>query len=70
MTPQQIQTTYGINSIMLGGVTGTGAGQTIAIIDAYDDPALVSSTDPNFSNSDLYKFDHKPASTCPTRRVL
>ena len=65
MTPQQIRTAYGINSIVLGGVTGNGAGQTIAIIDTYDDPALVSSTDPNFSNSDLYKFDHNPSINLP-----
>jgi predicted outer membrane repeat protein len=34
-----------------------GLGQTIAIVDAYDNPNIVSSTDPNFINSDLHKFD-------------
>jgi hypothetical protein len=57
MTPQQIRTAYGINSIMLGSVVGNGSGQTIAIIDCYDDPALLDSTDPNFATSDLHKFD-------------
>ena len=36
---------------------GTGAGQTIAIIDAYDDPNLVSSTSAAYATSDLHMFD-------------
>ena len=56
-TPAQIRGAYGIDSISLGATVGTGVGQTIAIIDAYDDSAFVSSTDPNFVNSDLHKFD-------------
>ena len=64
-TPQQIRTAYGIDSIMLGTVQGTGLGQTIAIIDAYDAPNFVNSTDPNFVNSDLYKFDHNPSINLP-----
>ena len=56
-TPQQIQTAYGINNITLGGVTGDGRDQTIAIVDAYDDPSFLDSTDPNFSSSDLAQFD-------------
>ena len=43
LTPQQILTAYGINSIV-----GNGAGQTIAIVNAYDDPNIVS---------DLQTFD-------------
>ena len=65
MTPEMIRTAYGINSIVLGGISGTGAGQTIAIIDAYDDPGLLDSTDPNFDNSDLYNFDHNPQINLP-----
>ena len=34
-------------------IQGDGAGQTIAIVDAYDDPALVDSTAANFATSDL-----------------
>jgi hypothetical protein len=57
-TPQQIAQAYGINNIILsGGIQGSGAGQTIAIIDVRDAPNLVSSTDPNFANSDLHQFD-------------
>ena len=56
-TPQEIQSAYGINAIQVGSVVGNGLGQTIAIVDAYDDPALVSSTASNFLSSDLHEFD-------------
>jgi subtilase family serine protease len=36
-----------------------GQGQTVAIIDPYDAPNFVNSTDPNFNNSDLHKFDQE-----------
>ena len=57
LIPSQIRAAYGINSILMGSIVGDGTGQTIAVIDAYDDPAFVNSTDPNFVNSDLHKFD-------------
>src|SRR5437764_8196505 len=57
LTPTQIRHAYGIDTILFGAVTGDGTGQTIAIIDAFDDPAMVSSTDPAFNTSDLHKFD-------------
>jgi Ca2+-binding RTX toxin-like protein len=57
-TPQQIRHAYGIDQTPLpNGIQGDGTGQTIAIVDAYDDPRFVSSTDPNFVNSDLHQFD-------------
>jgi hypothetical protein len=56
-TPQQICQAYGINSITLGSLVGTGAGQTIAIVDAYDDPDLLDTSAANFASSDLHKFD-------------
>jgi hypothetical protein len=56
-TPAQIDGAYGISNIKFGGVTGDGAGQTIAIIDAYDDPDLVDSTSSGFDSSDLHQFD-------------
>jgi subtilase family serine protease len=55
-TPAQVRAAYGINSIMLGSIVGDGTGQTIAIVDAYDNPALLESTDANYENSDLHKF--------------
>ena len=33
---------YGVNNITFGSVAGTGAGETIAIVDAYNDPNIVS----------------------------
>jgi len=49
-TPQQIQNAYGIDQITFSGgkVAGNGAGQTIAIVDAYNDPNI---------SSDLAAFD-------------
>jgi subtilase family serine protease len=41
-TPAQIRHAYGFDRIAFGGVPGDGRGQTIAIIDAYDDPNLAS----------------------------
>ena len=46
-----------MNNISFGGVAGDGAGQTIAIVDFFDDPGFVNSTSPNFVNSDLARFD-------------
>jgi subtilase family serine protease len=56
-TPQQIRTAYGIGALRFGSIVGDGTGQTIAIVDAYDDPALVDSSAPGFASSDLAQFD-------------
>jgi hypothetical protein len=52
--PAGIKQAYGIN--LLPG-SNDGTGQTIAIIGAYDDPNLVSSSSGSFSTSDLHQFD-------------
>jgi subtilisin-like proprotein convertase family protein len=57
LSPAQIRAAYGFDSIAFGSVTGDGSGQTIAIIDAYDDPKFVSSTSSSFLSSDLHIFD-------------
>ena len=57
LAPAQIRTAYGINLITSGGIQGNGSGQTIAIVDAYDAPNLLDSTDPGFDTSDLHQFD-------------
>ena len=44
-TPAQLLGAYGPNGI------GDGTGQTIAIVDAYDDPALLDSTASGFPGS-------------------
>jgi len=55
--PAQVRHAYGFDQITFGSVAGDGTGQTIAIVDAYDNPKFVSSSDPNFINSDLHHFD-------------
>jgi hypothetical protein len=40
-TPQQIQTAYQVNQIEFDGVVGNGLGQTIAIVDAFNDPNIL-----------------------------
>ena len=57
LTPSQIRTAYGFNAISFGSVTGDGSGQTIAIVDAYDNPKFVSSTSNSYNTSDLHLFD-------------
>jgi subtilase family serine protease len=49
-SPAQIRTAYGIDAITFsnGTITGNGAGQTIAIVDAYSDPNI---------DADLATFD-------------
>ena len=47
-SPQQIANAYGFSQVMFGNVVGDGTGQTIAIIDAYNDPTI---------RSDLAGFD-------------
>lgn len=58
-SPAQIRKSYGVDSIQFNSIVGDGTGQTIAIIDAYDNPSFVSSTDPNFNISDLHRFDQQ-----------
>src|SRR5262245_50789520 len=41
-TPAQVAHAYGVDQIMFGSVEGDGTGQTIAIVDAYDAPNIVS----------------------------
>jgi hypothetical protein len=47
-TPTQMRHFYGVDGVNFGGVTGDGSGQTIAIVDVYDDPKALS---------DLQHFD-------------
>jgi autotransporter-associated beta strand protein len=48
VTPSEYDTAYGLSSLTFGSVPANGAGQTIAIIDAYNDPNIAS---------DLAEFD-------------
>jgi hypothetical protein len=56
-TPAQVQQAYGFSGIMFGAIHGDGSGQTIAIVDAQDDPNI---------QADLNTFDAQfglPATT-------
>ena len=56
-TPTQNQQAYQYNKVSFNGVAGTGSGETIAIVDAYNDPNI---------QSDLNAFDTQfglPATT-------
>jgi len=48
LTPAQVQSAYGFSKIKFGTVVGDGTGQTIAIVDAMDDPNI---------QADLNTFD-------------
>jgi subtilase family serine protease len=58
LSPAQIEQAYGLNQITFsnGTVKGTGAGETIAIVDAYDDPSIAS---------DLTTFDRQYGLAAP-----
>jgi hypothetical protein len=56
-TPQQLESAYGINQVSFGGIKGDGTGQTIAIVDAYDNPSFLDTSDPRFSTSTLAVYD-------------
>src|ERR1700733_6943690 len=41
--PDQVRGAYSVNNVVFnGGIQGTGAGQTIAIVDAFNQPNIVS----------------------------
>jgi subtilase family serine protease len=50
LSPAAIRQAYGFNQVSFGSTAGTGAGTTIAIVDAYDDPSIAS---------DLHAFDQQ-----------
>ncbi len=56
LSPTQVTTAYGINQISFGNTAGNGAGQTIAIIDAFFDPNI---------GSDLARFDSQFGLSAP-----
>src|SRR5438105_4429240 len=48
LTPGQVRKAYGMDLVSFAGIQGNGAGQTIAIVDAYDSPTAFH---------DLQQFD-------------
>jgi len=67
LTPEQVRVAYGldaynssgtaVNNISFQGVMGNGAGQTIAIVDAYDDPNAVGDLNTFSSDYGLPQFN-------------
>jgi len=55
--PAQLRTAYGVNLISFSGTAGTGAGQTIAIVDAYNDPSILSDANSFSSEFGLPQFN-------------
>ena len=65
--PAQMRAAYGVNQIAFGSTAGTGAGQTIAIVDAYNDPDIISDANTFSSEFGLPQFN---GSGDPTLKVL
>src|SRR4051794_19951943 len=42
LTAAKMRHAYGIDAVSFSGITGDGSGQTIAIVDAYDEPTILS----------------------------
>ena len=57
LTPAQVEGAYGITGISFNGAAGTGAGETIAIVDAYDDPYALSDLNAFSTHFNLPIFD-------------
>jgi Dockerin type I domain len=56
LTPTQVRDAYGLNSINFTGIAGDGTGQTIAIIDAYNDPNAAGDLNAFSATFDLPTF--------------
>jgi hypothetical protein len=57
-SPADLETAYGFDNIHFGSIVGDGTGQTIALVDAYDDPDFVDTSDTaDYPISDLAQFD-------------
>ncbi|WP_165226721.1 S53 family peptidase [Aquisphaera insulae] len=71
-SPAQIRSAYGVNSIAFssGTVSGTGAGQTIAIVVAYNDTSIASDLATFSSTYGLTAMSTTASSTSPTFTVV
>jgi hypothetical protein len=56
-TPAEIREAYELGLITANGVTGDGAGETIALVDAYNDPNILADAAAFSSNFDLPAFN-------------
>ena len=65
-TTREVQTAYGVNNIFFGSTAGTGAGETVAIVDAYNDPNIITDTQTFDTQWGLQQFN----TGGPTLQVL
>jgi hypothetical protein len=66
-TPAEVRGAYGVNSIFFNGAAGNGAGETIAIVDALNDPNIVTDAATFSTNYNLPQFNSPGG---PTFQVL
>jgi subtilase family serine protease len=67
VTPAEMRAAYGVDAISVNGTVGTGANQTIAIIDAYEDPDLAADVSTFNSDFGLQQFG---ATGSPTLKII
>jgi predicted outer membrane repeat protein len=65
--PAQVRAAYGVDAIDFDGVIGDGTGQTIAIVDAYNDPDIISDANAFSAQFGLPQFNGTGE---PTLQVL
>jgi hypothetical protein len=65
--PVEVRDAYGVNDIYFDGVPGTGAGITIAVIEAFNDPDIITDANTFSSDYDLPQFN---VAGGPTLQVL
>jgi subtilase family serine protease len=63
MSPSQLRHAYGMDKVSFGSIAGDGTGQTIAIVDAYNDPDIVA--DFNTFNQTFF-----PGQPVPTLTII
>ena len=66
-TPAQVRQAYGLSGLAFGGTAADGAGQTIAVIDAYDDPTALSDLNAFSSAYGLPTFNGGPGTPTFTK---
>ncbi|HET6328654.1 MAG TPA: hypothetical protein VFG04_28480, partial [Planctomycetaceae bacterium] len=67
ITPAEMRAAYGVNQISFNGVVGDGTGQTVAIVDAYNDPNIIGDAATFNSQFGLQQFN---VAGGPTFKVL
>ena len=67
ITPVEMEAAYGITALNMGALTNLGKGQTIALVDAYNDPDIIADANYFSSHNSLPLFNQPNG---PTLTVL